>query len=255
MENLCLSWGMLFSLLKRNEMSVIGDIAVYFKTENAETLREPEMRGDFPRVLLNSEFPGLWDFFQVRKITALRCRKQLHAGKGYGGLLLSACYSESYRLLSIALLRQLNRPLPGAFGTAVPLRIISHSTGSSPITTLDMTKKPSPAPLANPVTLRTYSPLYPPFSIAGEINRAQKELSEIMGMKEIAPPKEEPCWMVTSINLSKNGKDETMKGSAEVFSEHPYASLGLKYALLKGFGKHREKGYGTLDISGVGRKS
>lgn len=235
-------------------MAVIGDIAVYFKTENPETLREPGVRGDFPRALLNSEFPGLWDFFQVRQITALRCRKQLHAGKGYGGLLLSACYSESYRLLSIALLRQLNRPLTGTFGTVVPLRIMSHSTGSPAITTLNISRKPAPSPLQNPLTLRTFSPLYPPFSIAGEINRAQKELSEIMGMEEISPPNDEPCWRITSINLSKNGNDDSMKGSAEVFSEHPYAFLGLQYALLKGFGEHREKGYGTLDIPSVRRK-
>ena len=236
-------------------MPAVGDLAVYVKTEHPEAFRSVTVRGDFPRAVMDSSFPGLWDILIAESIVAARCRRTLPAAKGYAGLLLSAAYAESYRILSAALLGHLERPLEGIFGTVTPVRILSRSSGFPPITAISLGGKPARAPLDRPVSLRTFSPLRPPFAIAKEISAAQGELAEMMGRPEVAPYPGDPSWIITSIDLSKTGSGECMKGSAEVFSSHPFAFTGLQYALLKGFGTGREKGYGTLDIETARRKS
>ncbi len=237
-------------------MAQVGDLAVYVKTEQPDVFRSVTARGDFPRAVLESSFPGLWDIFLAGGIAAARCRRTLPAAKGYAGLLLSAPYAESYRLLSAALLSCLQRPLRGAFGTVTPVRLLSQSSGVPPITTISLDgKKTAPAPMDRPVSLRTFSPLRSPFGIGKEISAAQAELAEMMDRPEVAPAPGTPSWIITSVSLSETGSGGFMKGSAEVFSPHPFATLALRYALLKGFGSGREHGYGTLDFETARRKA
>ena len=229
-------------------MLFAGEIAAYFKLNEPDVFRQVEARGDIPRALFENAFPGLWDILMSQGVLPVRTRRLLRASKGYSGILLAAIHSESYKLLSLALLQAMHRPISGAFGEATLMRVVSETIDNGTLIRTESADFAFPSPLPAPVELRTLSPLLPPFSIARELTDAHREIARLTGNSAILPETETPCWRTLSASFHVHSPEEGMKGRVTVESEHPYAGAALRYALLKGFGVGREKGYGTLDI-------
>ncbi len=229
-------------------MIFAGEIAAYFRTDASDVFRQVEARGDIPRSLFENAFPGLWDILMSQGILPVRTRRLIRASKGYSGILLAALFGESYKLLSLALLQAMHRPISGVFGEVTLMRVVSETTEQGPFVRIESADLAFPSPLPEPVELRTLAPLLPPFSVARELTDAHRELARLTGNSAILPESETPCWRTLSASFNVHSSKEGMKGRVTVESGHPYAGAALRYTLLKGFGAGREKGYGALDI-------
>lgn len=228
-------------------MAVLGDIAVYFKTQVSGQLRSIMARETLPRALFEDSYPGLWDLLISQGHLPARIRRPLPAAKGYAGVLLTAPYCETYAMLSLALLRLMDRELQGAFGTLRIARLLSESAGTPPISVIRIDGACTPSKQNCSVELYTATPLHKPFAIARELSDAHKDLALLMNRPEMAPLGELPCWRVSSARLRQSGDPDHMKGTVSLSSNHPFAPIALEYALIKGFGAKRTSGFGSLE--------
>jgi len=235
-------------------LKLVGCFAVFFETDTPDSFRDPEVRAQIARDLVEKAFPGLWDSLLGEGVLVARAGPRLPAGKGYAGLGLCSAHPDLFRLVTVALASGLSTRLSGEWGSAVLVRIGADPRTHPFARQLCLEAPVSPAPLEEPLTLISRSPLRKPFEILGELREAAADLARLTGCEAFLPPSELPSWNFHSYEVKPTrGGNDLVNLRLTISSWHPFGRMILDYAILKGFGKDREKGYGHLDLAESGR--
>lgn len=218
-------------------MNRVGSIALYFEASDPHLWKQPEIRADFAERLGGITTDGL------------RAGQLLASRKGYVGFLLCAFTPQGYARLLVAASEAYRKKIEGPWGGAKCIRILADSRSHPWVRVLELDRPPVAAPVEQPVKLRTLSPLKRPYSILGELRQAQAALAGYQGNQGLKEHDELPHWQMTQVRLRSVPADPLAKtGSLSLWSPHRLAWFILQFALLRGFGALREKGYGSLDV-------
>jgi hypothetical protein len=218
-------------------MNRVGSIALYFEASAPYLWKQPEIRADFAERFGGTIMDGL------------RAGQLLPSRKGYVGFLLCAYTPQGYARLLVAASEAYRKEIEGPWGRAKCIRILADSRSHPWVRALELDRLPVAAPVEQPVKLRTLSPLKSPYSILGELRQAQADLADYPGNQGLKEHDELTHWQITQVRLRVPAEDPLAKtGSFSLWSPHRLAWFILQYALLRGFGALREKGYGSLDV-------
>ncbi|AER65980.1 hypothetical protein Tlie_0239 [Thermovirga lienii DSM 17291] len=219
-------------------MGKVGSIALYLEVSNQDIWKEHETRASFVHNVFGNYEEGL------------RAGPRLAARRGYVGLLICAFTPEGYRKMLLNASDIYGKKIDGPWGRVQCVRIRADDSGHPWIRTLDIGKPKYFCMLDGPVRLKTYSPIRSPFSILKDLEASQRFLWEYSGAKDLEFSFDLPHWIFTKVRLKANIKQDVqdVTGSLCVFSSHKMAQLILDFAILRGFGSERERGFGSLDV-------
>lgn len=224
-------------------MYAVGTIAIYLEHPHGGTpalFRTPEARAELTR--------HLWHRLGGQKDAPFRPGPLLRTRPGFTGLLLAAPTPMAYSTLVLGTGAALGENLTGPWGEVRLRRVTAGPDHHGGVRFIDMTRRPTPAPLSGPVRLVTRTPIAGKPDIIQCFRTAGERLARVLNHPELAPGSELPDWQIQDLSLRRSTDDPRLqKGSISIWSDNPYAGLILEFALITGFGKSRNLGYGHLE--------
>lgn len=229
-------------------MKKVGSFAVFFETETPVAFRDPEIRAGIVRGLVEKAFPGLWDSLVKEGILVARAGPRLPAGKGYAGLGICTAHPDLFKVLTVALASGISEKFSGEWGSASLARVAADPRSHPFARQISLEAPVSPVPLEGTVELASKSPLRGPFELLGELRRASLDLAGLTGVKDFLPDSELPQWDFLGLEIRPvKNRENLFNLNLALTGHHPYGKTILDFAILKGFGQDKEKGYGHLD--------
>lgn len=237
-------------------MKLVGSVIAYFETPDPEQFREPGVRASLVRQLVDSAFPGLWDSLEKDGIFVARAGPFFPGRKGYAGIGFCSAQPDLFRILTLSLASSLFDRTRGEWGEARLVRIEANPERHPFIRVMDLASPLEPCPLLEGVEIISKSPVKAPLELLQDLRAAARDLAGITGKPVFLPEGELPPWDFLRFETkARREQPGLLDVRMKIRGNHPYAKTILDFAILKGFGQEKSRGYGHLDfVSPKGEK-
>ncbi|MEA3508264.1 MAG: hypothetical protein U9R40_05055 [Synergistota bacterium] len=214
----------------------VGSLALFFKTETPGVLRSSE-----ERLNLFQAFAG------PGPVSGLRPGPHVRARAGYDGMLVCAWEPEAYSFLLLVAAEQHGRMLQTPAGGYCLAKVVSDSAAHPWVKTVELAPRIRSLPLTGPVTLFTWTPLMLPADVIKNLKTAQNHLEKYGSTDPVL--RQTDHWRILSLSIKPDRLvDTARRGKITLTSPHPVAEHIMQLAIVRGFGRRTESGYGHLDL-------